>query len=1124
MEKLQSSAMQQLIGKPMDSNLSEEERHAALREAFKGKRALLALDDLWEEEHQTPLNFVDASCGSRVLISTRIRHLLSDAFSVEIGRPSVEDSISILMGAAELSDTGDAPAEAHEIIQLCGRLPLALVMAGKLILELEVGSKWDGITSILRDELRGDEQAASREQAVIRASLAGLKGSDRDTTGARQLFKLFGLVPEDTSCPLECLQMMYDAVYETTKATSVLHIRKWLKMLIDRSLVLGTVDRASLHDLVLDFTIGMQTKAELIAAHRRVMDTFREKRPTNAVGISEWVQSNRDDPVTAYVLDESSHHARSSRDASDPSSDEVLLSWLTDQPEDVLHRSVSFALGETALVDAAKSSEAAGDMWSAACRWTCAGFVATESQGAAVSRPMLDSACDALAQARQKAGESQLPMQMDHLEMSLVADICSYDPSAVGEKLPRLEYLLSSKVANARPDRTSLLMILAYVFPCFLTGDVEGCHGHTKRMLTFLAREGCERAPDPAVKEFCSVVLCGTVGVFFDSLLEGGFDWSVLGKYGELVRQGVYAYDYDKYHVKIYTEFNNDFMNLSVGHGALLALRFGDMTSWDYAMDKVVSNMKRVVKEPNQVPETLSQTFLAGSHWPHLLGKGPEMAAMLSDMKLDWYTADAKGDALTDDTQSNVFFAPRGQSNTGLFMMNMDNICWMAKLNYVLCSPDGAVPREDVLRALASLTPELLSEYMLHSKDFGCSESITVQAHGLSPHLLAALVAEKYGQLDQALEFVTVIHEVDHARGGDHKPTTHILANCAKGRVLQQRGQTAEAAAAFEAAVAQGEKVEMPLLVLFALRDLKLFVLDAMGHGDHGSRRLGAVLRGLKDPAEMFTPLLGGLDATQVMAMAPPDDSYDIVYATEDPGTAALRTELGGLRMMALQKRATSAGVGEDDLESAMESVDPKAALTELLVALHASAASAGDVAQQALHDELKALKMMALQKRAASAGVSDSDLEDAMEADDSKAALIALVMALPALEPREQTVDSDGPHFGTHQRTLEPQPELQFAAHTCNEASSKHVMLSYQWDHQRHVKRAYDMLTKLGVKCWMDIAGGMSADIYESMAEGVSNASVVVCFMSQKYQESENCTLVSTQQYPPQLAFHGCC
>ena len=41
-----------------------------------------------------------------------------------------------------------------------------------------------------------------------------------------------------------------------------------------------------------------------------------------------------------------------------------------------------------------------------------------------------------------------------------------------------------------------------------------------------------------------------------------------------------------------------------------------------------------------------------------------------------------------------------------------------------------------------------------------------------------------------------------------------------------------------------------------------------------------------------------------------------------------------------------------------------------------------------------------------------------------------------------------------------------------------------------------------------MDISGGMGSDIYDSMAAGVSNASVVTAFMSQKYQDSENCML----------------
>eukprot|EP01047_Picozoa_sp_COSAG01_P057792 COSAG01_NODE_6725_length_3527_cov_1.558051_2_plen_237_part_00 len=56
-----------------------------------------------------------------------------------------------------------------------------------------------------------------------------------------------------------------------------------------------------------------------------------------------------------------------------------------------------------------------------------------------------------------------------------------------------------------------------------------------------------------------------------------------------------------------------------------------------------------------------------------------------------------------------------------------------------------------------------------------------------------------------------------------------------------------------------------------------------------------------------------------------------------------------------------------------------------------------------------------------------------------------------------------------------------------------------------------HQLLTQLGVKCWMDVNGGMASDIYGSMADGVSNASVVVCFMSQQYQESVNCRLELT-------------
>ena len=73
---------------------------------------------------------------------------------------------------------------------------------------------------------------------------------------------------------------------------------------------------------------------------------------------------------------------------------------------------------------------------------------------------------------------------------------------------------------------------------------------------------------------------------------------------------------------------------------------------------------------------------------------------------------------------------------------------------------------------------------------------------------------------------------------------------------------------------------------------------------------------------------------------------------------------------------------------------------------------------------------------------------------------------------------------------------------------AGKHAMLSYNWGHQEIVERANEALTALGVPCWMDIKGGMKTDIYDSMAEAVQGAGVVICFMSRKYQTSDNCKL----------------
>ncbi|KXJ27782.1 uncharacterized protein LOC110233617 [Exaiptasia diaphana] len=71
---------------------------------------------------------------------------------------------------------------------------------------------------------------------------------------------------------------------------------------------------------------------------------------------------------------------------------------------------------------------------------------------------------------------------------------------------------------------------------------------------------------------------------------------------------------------------------------------------------------------------------------------------------------------------------------------------------------------------------------------------------------------------------------------------------------------------------------------------------------------------------------------------------------------------------------------------------------------------------------------------------------------------------------------------------------------------SECHVMLSYQWDSQDLVDKVYHALKAQGLRAWMDVHGGVSGNINDSMAEGVDNAGVVCCFMTQKYSDSKNC------------------
>jgi hypothetical protein len=261
--KLQAISYLQLTGVEADKNWSEQELVQHLKQAYVGKSVLLVLDDAWEKDALGLLSFIDEATPSKLLISSRVQNVLEGGEILNLSVPSDADAVQMLINEAGFACTDGSsgmhvtpPPEALEVVKFCNNLPLAIGIAGSLLKHMSLGSDWSEVLAVLREEFGEGGQVRSMENSVIRTSLKSIKGRHREQV--IQLLCGFALVPEDTYCPLEVISMIFEAttpkptsapgtMSEATLTVPRLLIRKWLKILIDRSLVLGTVDRPQLH-------------------------------------------------------------------------------------------------------------------------------------------------------------------------------------------------------------------------------------------------------------------------------------------------------------------------------------------------------------------------------------------------------------------------------------------------------------------------------------------------------------------------------------------------------------------------------------------------------------------------------------------------------------------------------------------------------------------------------------------------------------------------------------------------------------------------------------------------------------------------------------------------------------
>ena len=102
-----------------------------------------------------------------------------------------------------------------------------------------------------------------------------------------------------------------------------------------------------------------------------------------------------------------------------------------------------------------------------------------------------------------------------------------------------------------------------------------------------------------------------------------------------------------------------------------------------------------------------------------------------------------------------------------------------------------------------------------------------------------------------------------------------------------------------------------------------------------------------------------------------------------------MREQLQALKLSSLRKRAVAAGVSASELEAADDAPDVRARLVSLVLSIDAPDSGAAE----ALRAELKGSKLSALKRQASAAGASAEALDDADDADDIKAAVIELIV-----------------------------------------------------------------------------------------------------------------------------------
>jgi len=602
----------------------------ALRDRARRRNVLLVLDDVWQSEHAQLLCALDEETRSVCLVSTRLTKVLRSAVELHVGLMATSEAAALLLRVAKKPElVASPPPAALRVVEQCDRLPLLLYMAGAMIEQYD-GADW---ASWIVQTLSGEHQEALREKKHVHVMDAGssavssleerIIGSSlrsacaRDKAGVvRATFLHFAIFPEDTPVPAAVFDALAETIVaaaasgQSVKGKPASTVRKALVTLLSCSLVQGSLNKLSQHDIVRGYTLV--TVRDSVAGGMRAMQRHGVKAMLLALeekAPAKELQSYAIAHLAKHVADakEIDGPRPSIEEADRPDAlggdvlrDEMLSQAMLNHPSDDVRTRVGRGLGLEQIRAAAGRCETQHEWMLAAKLWWSASLVSEVGKDRfagyecvqRVSPPTVESVTleaklvktllvrsggfkagdDGHLKAAQRLGELKAVPEFAKLGVLLMADGISTTSSSYQVYL--------SSCSERQPDAPSLNLEpkLRTLWP-YVGQMANGTFGGDK-----IAEEGYARL---------QVAPCFTAVHALPA-----YDCNVeYGKNGALIRQVLSKYDFDAQHESLKAVFGREPASSGIV-GSLLLLFWADADAakadWESATERWQKVNKRL--------------------------------------------------------------------------------------------------------------------------------------------------------------------------------------------------------------------------------------------------------------------------------------------------------------------------------------------------------------------------------------------------------------------------------------------------------------------------------------------------------------------------------------------------